>query len=116
MQRIVPTVFNDKTHEKLPSISSREEGDRRPDSKTEKSNAKFAANHPELFVLMTYMESQILHDKPTDIVDYLKFFFSPANEESVKQALHLTASKTSGNIEDDIKAIVIKPSGKSSRR
>ena len=116
MQRIIPTVFNDKTHEKMPSISPREEGERKPDTKTEKSNLKFAANHPELFVLMTYMETRILHEKPADIVEYLSFLFSPANEEVVKDAIQQMTSVSSGSIRDDINALAPTKSTKSRKR
>jgi hypothetical protein len=89
MLYVVPTVFNTTTHDKMPSISPRPAVEYKSDSKTERGNAKYLSNHPELYSLLVHMENEILRNKPENIGSFLGDFFDASNETQLKEYLKL---------------------------
>lgn len=66
-----PTVFDESTRVRMPSISPRDPIEAISDKKVQKKNEKYLANQPRLGAFIRDMQLAIIENKPEDIVKYL---------------------------------------------
>lgn len=82
---IEPTKFNESTHNLLPSISPREALEYQEDTKLWKSQTRFSNANSLLYKFVILLQSEILRNKPDDILDYIvNDFFSVENIKNIK--------------------------------
>lgn len=82
---IEPTIFNESTHNLLPSISPREPLPYEDDIRLFNRQTRFSNANSLLYKFVILLQSEILRAKPDNILEYIvNDFFSVENIKNIK--------------------------------
>lgn len=85
---VPPLEFNPTTRDTMPSISPRDALSYKSDKRTYKEFEKYSEKHPEIHRLLVIIQTEILRNKPADILDYMcDVIFGMENEANLKKEL-----------------------------